>query len=226
MDMGFGAFGKMPSAGDFIRLAPPAGFVRAWDAWLQQAMMDGQGALGAAWDDHYMSAPIWRFTLAAGLAGPHKVIGVLMPSVDRVGRRFPLTLVAALETPGPAARDHFMAGALFEQLEDLALAALEDTMTVDRLTGALADIALPLPSDPAPLRGVAGTLVMTGAAPGAVVPDLASGLLAGQYPAPAVFSAIVHDAPRMMICPGLPQGPSVPALFDLSARFWQEARPL
>ena len=109
MPDGVGAFGKMPSAGDFFRLNAPPGFVRAWDGWLQQAMLEGQRALGPAWDDAYMSAPIWRFTLTAGLAGPHKAQGVLMPSVDRVGRRFPLTLMRALDTPGPAPHDHFTA---------------------------------------------------------------------------------------------------------------------
>ena len=57
---GFGAFGKMPSAGDFFRLNTPGGFVRVWDAWLQQVMLEGQGAYGPGFDAHYMSAPIWR----------------------------------------------------------------------------------------------------------------------------------------------------------------------
>lgn len=226
MAAGFGAFGKMPSVGDFFRLTPPAGFVRVWDGWLQQAMLDGQGALGAGWDDHYMSAPIWRFTLSAGLAGPHKAQGVLMPSVDRVGRRFPLTLMAALDTTGPAPHDHFTADALFEHLEDLALAALEDTMTLDRLGHALSQIAPPPPRDPAQLRAAGGVLVMTGADPDALLPDLVSGLLNQSHKTLSLWSAVVHGTPRLMLCPGLPQGPSVPALFDLNAPLWQEARPI
>lgn len=83
--MGFGAFGKIPSIGDFFRLDPPAGFVRVWDEWLQGLLLTGQGAHGPYWDGYYMTAPIWRFTLSPGLAGPEKVMGVLMPSVDRVG---------------------------------------------------------------------------------------------------------------------------------------------
>ena len=93
MTAGFGAFGKMPAVGDFFRLGPPAGFVEPWDGWVQQAMLTGQAAHGPGWDGLYMQAPIWRFTLAPGLAGPQAVLGVVMPSVDRVGRRFPLTLV-------------------------------------------------------------------------------------------------------------------------------------
>jgi type VI secretion system protein ImpM len=35
MAAAFGAFGKMPSLGDFFRFGLPADFVSAWDDWLQ-----------------------------------------------------------------------------------------------------------------------------------------------------------------------------------------------
>ncbi len=95
----FAAFGKMPALGDFFRLNPPPGFVPVWDAWLQAGLLAARAQLGDRWDACYMSAPIWRFSLAAGLAGPAPLLGVMMPSVDRVGRQFPLTLVV----PVPAA---------------------------------------------------------------------------------------------------------------------------
>ncbi len=31
MSVGFGAFGKMPSVGDFFRIGVPPGFVASWD---------------------------------------------------------------------------------------------------------------------------------------------------------------------------------------------------
>ncbi|MFK7752224.1 MAG: type VI secretion system-associated protein TagF [Sedimentitalea sp.] len=220
---GFGAFGKMPSVGDFFRIQPPSGFVQVWDDWLQSALMTGQSVLGAAWDSHYMSAPIWRFTLSAGLAGPHKVIGVLMPSVDRVGRRFPLTLMSSLSTPGPAARDHLQETELFLQLENAALDALEDTMTRDMLQSNLA--ALTINTDPPgpPLQQAGRSLVLTGAQN---TIELASGLLTARIAAPSLWSCIVHDIPRMLICDGLPAGPDVQGLFDLKAPVWSEARPV
>ncbi len=226
MGEGFGAFGKMPSVGDFFRFGVPAGFVSAWDGWIQTALLDGQQALGGDWDRHYMSAPIWRFCLSPGLAGPQKVIGVLMPSVDRVGRRFPLTLMAALQTPGPAQLDHFCEEALFCRLEDLALAALDDAMTRERLERDLAEIKPPHMRANAPVRAAGGSLVLTQSGPGGLLPDLAAGLLAGRYQRPSIWSAVINDTPRLMICEGLPDGFGMRGLFNLAGPVWSEARPI
>ncbi len=223
---GFGAFGKMPSVGDFFRLSLSPSFVTAWDGWIQQAMLGVQGRLGNDWDAHYMSAPIWRFALSAGLAGPQKMLGVLMPSVDRVGRRFPLTLAAPVETPGPAPLDHFCEAALFETLESLALDALEDTMTRETLLDRLAGISPPAQRAAPPLRRAGRCLVLTQAMPTEVLPDLAAGLLAGQYAAPSVWSAVINDVPRLVICDGLPDETIAEGLFHLNAPVWREAQPV
>jgi type VI secretion system protein ImpM len=49
--------------------------------------------LGAAWSEAYNRAPIWRFWLGADFCG-EATIGAFMPSVDGVGRSFPLTVFA------------------------------------------------------------------------------------------------------------------------------------
>lgn len=227
MTQGFGAYGKIPAVGDFFRLAPPSGFVRVWDAWLQEILLDAQGAYGADFDTHYMTAPIWRFTLPRGVAGTEKVMGVMMPSVDRVGRRFPLTLVQAVSTSGPASADHLGANTIFEQLEDLALMALEDTTTLEILGESLANVThLALPDAP-PIRGSGANIVVTGVASG----DSLARILAGQLmtktmPEAAIWSAVLDGVPRMLACPGLPRGSAAMALFDMDAPIWREAPPL
>jgi type VI secretion system protein ImpM len=227
MSVAFGAFGKMPALGDFFQLNAPHGFVRIWDEWLQFAMVAGQQACGEGWDAHYMSAPIWRFTLAAGLAGPAKVMGVLMPSVDRVGRRFPLSLMVGVERDGPAALDHMDQTATFEQLEDIALAALDDHMDRDRLTEALAAVAVPPLRAHAALRIAANTMVMTQASADNAAPELAAGLIAAKgIRQPTLWTAILNDTSRLMICDGLPDNTQAHALFDLSAPLWADARPV
>lgn len=226
MTEGFGAFGKIPAIGDFFRLNAPSGFVKIWDDWIQRCMLDAQTALGAGWDTAYMSAPIWRFSLSAGLAGPQKVMGVLMPSVDRVGRRFPLTLMAALPTPGPAQLDHFSEDALFARLEDLALDALDDAMTRDGLAVQLAAIQPPQFRNSAPLRMAGSTLVLTQPDSRGLLPELAAGLLASRVRVPSIWSAIINDVPRLMVCDGLPEGAVMHGLFDLNAPIWSEARPI
>ena len=227
MEQGFGAFGKMPALGDFFHLNAPPGFVRVWDDWLQGAMMAAAEAGQDAWDAQYMSAPIWRFTLAPGLAGAAKIIGVLMPSVDRVGRRFPLALMAAVEREGPATLDHLCEDQTFERLEDVALAALEDGMDRDRLAALLAQIDAPVPHSYAPLRRAGGTYVITQADEGGIAPELAAGLLgAGGLAQPSLWSTVLDGTRRAMICDGLPNAHQARALFDLNAPLWGDARPL
>lgn len=228
MAAGGGAFGKMPEVGDFFRLNVASSFVRVWDNWLQQLIMEGQTFYGAGFDAHYMSAPLWRFTLAADLAGPSKIMGVLMPSVDRVGRRFPLTLVMPLESPGPPALDHLREGSLFEALENIALSTLEDGMTKDRLEQDLQSLARAGSEDCAPLRQDGDTLVLTGSGEdgSGVAPQLAGALLAKQAPRCCLWSTYLDSGPRMLITADLPLGRAGSGLFDLAAPIWREAQPI
>jgi type VI secretion system protein ImpM len=93
-----GLFGKLPSHGDFLRRRASDAFVDAWDAWLRECLTASREALGERWLDVYLTSPAWRFVLAPGTCGPAGVIGLMVPSVDRVGRYYPLTLVANLPT--------------------------------------------------------------------------------------------------------------------------------
>lgn len=224
---GFGAFGKMPSVGDFFRIAVQPTFVQPWDMWIQRCMLETSQALGQAWDAHYMSAPIWRFCLSPGLAGPQKMLGVLMPSVDRVGRRFPLTLAAAVSNEGSAILAHFRAVDTFRKLEDLALAALEDDMTKEKLNDGLSVLAVPVQQPTAPVRSHGNTVIMTRSdISDSVLPDLAAGLLSQRYRNPSIWSTEIGGVPRMMVCEGLPDGSNMQGLFNLHAAMWTEARPI
>ncbi|MCG7629342.1 type VI secretion system-associated protein TagF [Epibacterium sp. MM17-32] len=227
MTAGFGAYGKMPTVGDFFRLSPPSGFVKMWDPWIQSIMTAGQRTYGPHFDQYYMSAPIWRFTLSAGLAGGQKLTGVLMPSVDRVGRRFPLTLVSALPTPGPVGCDHLSDTDLFERLEDIALDCLEDNMNQERLAQLLATVKVPDMRAVAPVRSSGETIVLTGVGEVSRLPvAVAGGLLEQQGRDLSVWSAVLDGSPRMLACKGLPSEAQAMGLFDLGASIWREARPI
>lgn len=185
---GYGAFGKMPALGDFFRIGLPPSFVDPWDRWLQTGLAGARDLLGARWEECYMTAPIWRFTLDAGLAGPLAAQGVLMPSVDRVGRQFPLTLARLLPgRPGVAAADAAAHDA-FAALEEVALDALDDRMTRDRLSRLLAAIPVPVPTGPA-----------TGAAVG---------------PVRSLWSALIDGRLCRIEHAGLPDPAQMRALFD------------
>lgn len=99
---GVGLYGKLPARGDFVRLGLPGDFVAAWDDWLARAIAASRAQMGADWLGAFLEAPVWRFALAPGLCGAQAASGVWLPSVDRVGRYFPLTLVAMLPAVAPA----------------------------------------------------------------------------------------------------------------------------
>lgn len=96
-----GLYGKLPARGDFVRLGLPGDFVAAWDHWLARAVAGSRDSMGDDWLPAFLEAPVWRFALAPGLAGEQAATGVLLPSVDRVGRYFPLTLAAIQPSAAP-----------------------------------------------------------------------------------------------------------------------------
>ncbi|MDZ7856474.1 type VI secretion system-associated protein TagF [Sphaerotilus sp.] len=89
-----GWYGKLPAVGDFATRRLTPAMVARCDAWLSSGLAASQRELGDGWLDLYLTAPIWRFAWGPGLAGDEAWLGVLMPSVDRVGRYFPLLLAA------------------------------------------------------------------------------------------------------------------------------------
>ncbi|HET7203753.1 MAG TPA: type VI secretion system-associated protein TagF [Steroidobacteraceae bacterium] len=90
--MEVGLYGKLPTHGDFLRRRVPDAFVVAWDRWLQASISHSRASLGDRWLDVYLTSPAWRFACSAGACGSDAVAGLMVPSVDRVGRYFPLTL--------------------------------------------------------------------------------------------------------------------------------------
>ena len=83
-----GFYGKMPATGDFVTRRLPGDFVRIWDRWLAQHIVPLIGS--ETWP---------RTTALRFLAGPASFgasAGIILQSADRVGRQFPLSVVAQL----------------------------------------------------------------------------------------------------------------------------------
>lgn len=145
-----GYYGKLPARGDFVgrRLAKP--FLEAWDPWLQAGIAASRGALGEAWLDLYLHGPVWRFAFTAQVAGPAATAGVLMPSVDSVGRYFPLTIAAETAGAVPFALAA-EAAAWFQAAEDLALGCLEEPFDLEIFDRRVAALGAPrVPGGPGP----------------------------------------------------------------------------
>lgn len=135
---GTGCFGKIPQLGDFVTRTLPREFVDPWDAFLRRLLTGSREALGSQWLDVYLRAPIWRFSFPAGHAAPSAVAGVLMPSVDKVGRYFPLTIAILLPSATSDLRDQW-----FDQAEALSLDTLEDSFDAISLAARLEALGFP-----------------------------------------------------------------------------------
>jgi type VI secretion system protein ImpM len=125
-----GYFGKVSTHGDFVSRRLPPGIVAAWDEWLQQCIQASRQQLREQWLNHYLISPVWRFAISPGVLGPDGLGGVMMPSVDRVGRYFPLMIAA---TGAPPMLEWVQRHApWFDALDALARGALDPAFTLDR----------------------------------------------------------------------------------------------
>jgi len=137
-----GLYGKLPAYGDFLTRNLASDFVEPWDDWLQYYVSATREQIGEPWLDIYLTSPIWRFVLSTGVIDGQNWAGVIMPSVDRVGRYFPLSIVRPFSAHfSPVS---FMLGQQhwYQEIESLCLLALEENMDVDDLVEACDQIEL------------------------------------------------------------------------------------
>jgi type VI secretion system protein ImpM len=132
-----GLFGKLPARGDFVRENLPRDFTDAWDAWWQRGLAETQRRPRDEWLAAWLEAPVWRFMLPPGLCGRGGVLGLWLPSVDKVGRYSPLTIAAASSEdwlPHAGAMTSFLEGA-----EQAGRDALEHDLSPAELLGRIQD---------------------------------------------------------------------------------------
>lgn len=91
----YGLFGKLPAMGDFVSRGLSADDARRIDDWLARGMLALQ-ASSEQWMDRYLVNPVWQCLIPAGRLCGAACAVALMPSVDRVGRYFPLLAVRLL----------------------------------------------------------------------------------------------------------------------------------
>ena len=121
-----GFFGKLPSHGDFVSRRVPPGLLGPWEAWLDAWIGQSRDFFGDTWLETYFSSPIWRFCASAGCCGDQPFCGLLIPSLDRLGRFYPVSILTPL---GPQDLPFGIATAAiawFDAVEVLALSCLRD----------------------------------------------------------------------------------------------------
>ena len=138
-----GLYGKIPSLGDFVTRRLPRGFIAPWETWMQEAIANGREQLGDFWLENYLTSPLWRFALSPGICGEQGWAGVMMPSVDRVGRYYPFTLAARLDPKLNLFLFMEESEAWFARMESLALSCLEDNFEMASLEQQLRALGCP-----------------------------------------------------------------------------------
>lgn len=139
--------GKLPSSGDFLSRRVDPAFAAPWEQWLLAMLAGSRERLRERWQESFLSAPAWRFVLAPGVVSPEAWCGVMVPSVDSVGRYYPLTLVCGLAaTPFDPEQGLKALGSWFAMVEMLATEALSPSIEIGAFDDSIA--ALPLPNFP------------------------------------------------------------------------------
>lgn len=112
----------------------PQSFVSVWDEWLQHYIAGSKEQLGEDWLNIYLTSPIWRFVFSAGVIDNKVWAGIMLPSVDRVGRYYPLSAVRPLPDTANPLEFISMQTSWFSAMEELCLQALNGEMNVDDLS--------------------------------------------------------------------------------------------
>ncbi len=136
---GLSLLGKLPAQADFIRVNAGSPLLGAFDRWLHESAEAVRGT-GLP----ILRGPVHILFRAPGL--PSVLLGTLVPSQDRVGRDFPLALVAAVPAVEAARRLSIVPAAyapFFAASEDLLQEGRR--LPAPEVARRMAD--LPLPDD-------------------------------------------------------------------------------
>ena len=185
-----GWFGKIPSLGDFATRRLPPSFVEPWDEWLSAELSAARLVLADAWSATYAGAPIACFSLGAGTVDDHAWLGILVPSFDRVGRQFPLTLALQPRQATAAMQRHEWAALVAAANRALApacgAAGVDEALAVFsahrpepvHCAASSAARVVPAPADPG--AGTSAWWHWSAAQAADAVPDIVSGLPRGE----------------------------------------------
>lgn len=226
-------YGKVPTLGDFVTRGMPAAIRDVWDEWLAGGVAASREALGDGWLDAYLDSPLWYFAAGPGTIDQATWIGVIIPSVDRVGRYFPFTILRHFGKIPPL-QAMSSAREWYAQAEELALDSLADDFDAETLGERLNGLpqlkesaSLTARDDEVEADDSAGRVYRLGESPVTkdVLSTIADDCLAQLYPCHSVWwtAGSQRVAPALLISRGLPERSSFSSLLsgEFSENRWR-----
>jgi len=218
-----GIYGKLPAHGDFIARHLNSSFISIWDEWLQHFISTSQEQIGSDWLDIYLTSPIWQYVFSPGVIDSNMWAGIIMPSVDRVGRYFPISIVRQLSATQSAVDFVLHQDDWYHQIESHCLLALEGEIDANQLAAMLAEIDLTTSQQYQPTQnlGDAGPMIIGLSATddthtGIVIPYLLNAALTNELSSFSLWKTAGSEliGPTLFCCQGLPPVNGITSMLD------------
>lgn len=140
-------YGKLPGTGDFASRRLDAEHIAALDSWLSKVMASLQTQDPVGWLQNYLESPGWKFLwMPEATPSPWQGrawLGLVMPSVDSVGRYFPLALLMPFESLPSSVEEIEAVWQWLQALDQAAARALDNDWDAAHLEEALSQIRRP-----------------------------------------------------------------------------------
>jgi len=233
IDKPLGLYGKLPGYGDFVHRNLPSQFINVWDDWLQLFIAGSQEQMAENWLDIYLTSPIWRFVLSAGVIDEHHWAGIVLPSVDQVGRYYPFSLVMPLPKELNPLEFISVNSRWYQEIEELALQALDGQLDVEALLAENNHQKILTPMAYQKSAGQININTMQIACqfeeelPMNLYPHLLDSLLANSLNSYSVWSTQGSEniSPCVFTTQGMPQAAQIPAMMDGQWAHWGWSTP-
>ncbi|AHG49395.1 nitrogen fixation protein (plasmid) [Rhizobium leguminosarum bv. trifolii CB782] len=207
-----GFYGKLPSHGDFVSMGLGRSLQSALDTWLQAGMQAAQQELGEEWERRFRLMPAWRFIVERGLWGSSTVAGVLLPSLDRVGRSFPLVIAAQLHGFSEHPRQLYLDDTWFTAAEAIAESSANRDFDINQFTASLKRLRSLRPADLAENETLQDRASSRGTIWWHIDPDerRAKGFGVSGAPEPAHFAKLLRESSSVVSPPPRSETPPIP----------------
>ena len=127
--MELGYFGKLPSRADFVRYNATNPVFRTFDEWIQNGLRFSTSGRFPDFDRTYAQAGASGF-LYDPPGGREALLGVIRPSRDQAGRKYPFFVASVIDHVGSL--DSY--GYLLDHSAELVAGAIEGSISTDQLT--------------------------------------------------------------------------------------------